>query len=179
MPRPGPERLTPAEEVDCAPLVSSDPRDLLVNLEAMIRWADSVTHRHELMAAIDFPLDDVSAFLTVNQLVYRGALRPTAIADALGIGRPNVSRIASRLVAEGLIVRIADPHDERGILLALSERGRVYAERIVAIASGRIRWVLSAWSPAEAEDLTELFARFAASTIQGESPDLRRFLSDT
>lgn len=178
MPRPGPERLTPAEEVDCSPLVSSDPRDLLVNLEAMIRWADSATHRRQLMAAIDFPLDDVSAFLTLNQLVYRGATRPTHIADALGIGRPNVSRIAGRLVAEGLIVRIADPHDERGILLALSERGRVYAERIIAIASGRIRWILSAWSPAEAENLTELFARFAASTIEGESPDLRRFLSD-
>jgi len=121
----------------------------------------------------------VSAFLTLNQLVYRGASRPTDIADALGIGRPNVSRIAGRLVAEGLIVRIADPQDERGILLALSERGRVYAERIVAIASGRTRWVLSTWTPAEAEQLTGLFARFAASTIEGTSPDLRTFLSNT
>lgn len=178
MPRPGPERLTPADEVDCTPLVSSDPRDLLVNLEEMIRWADSAAHRRELMAAIDFPLDDVSAFLTLNQLAYHGATRPTDIADALGIGRPNVSRIASRLVAEGLVVRIADPRDERGILLALSERGRVYAERIIAIASGRIRWVLSAWSPAEADNLMGLFARFAASTIQGESPDLRDFVND-
>jgi DNA-binding MarR family transcriptional regulator len=158
--------------------VSSDPQDLLVNLEAMIRWADSVTHRRQLMAAIDFPLDDVSAFLTLNQLAYRGASRPTDIADALGIGRPNVSRIAGRLVAEGLILRIADPQDERGILLALSERGRLYADRIIAIASGRIRWVLSTWTATEAEQLAELFARFAASTIQGESPDLRTFVSD-
>ena len=179
MPRPGPERLTPADAVDCAPLVPSDPRDLLVNLEAMIRWADSVAHRRELMAAIDFPLDDVSAFLTLNQLAYHGATRPTDIADALGIGRPNVSRIASRLVIEGLIVRIADPRDERGILLALSERGRVYATRIIAIASARTQWVLSAWSPAEAEELKTLFARFAASTIEGSAPDLRDFLGDS
>ena len=179
MPRPGPERLTPADEVDCAPLVSSDPRDLLVNLEAMIRWADSATHRRELMAAVDFPLDDVSAFLTLNQLVYRGATRPTDIADALGIGRPNVSRIASRLVQAGLIVRIADPHDERGILLALSVRGRVYAERIMAIASGRTQWVLAAWSQADADEFKALFARFVASTVQGSSPDLRQFLSDS
>jgi DNA-binding MarR family transcriptional regulator len=176
VPRPGPERLTPADGVDCSPLVTSDPQDLLVNLEAMIRWADSATHRRDLMAAIDFPLDDVSAFLTLNQLAYHGATRPTDIADALGIGRPNVSRIAARLVDEGLVVRIADPQDERGILLALSEAGRVYAERIVAIASGRTHWVLSAWTPAEAKQLGELFARFAASTIAGTSPDLRTFL---
>jgi DNA-binding MarR family transcriptional regulator len=178
VPRPGPERLTPADEVDCSPLVSADPRDLLVNLEAMIRWADSATHRRHLMEAIDFPVDDVSAFLTLNQLVYHGATRPTDIADALGIGRPNVSRIAAKLVEEGLIVRIADPHDERGILLALSPSGRVYAERIIAIAEGRTRWVLSTWSPADAGALAELFARFAASTIRAESPDLRRFLSE-
>jgi DNA-binding MarR family transcriptional regulator len=176
VPRPGPERLTPASEVDCSPLVSADPHDLVVNLEAMIRWADSATHRRQLMAAVEFPLDDVSAFLTLNQLVYHGATRPTDIADALGIGRPNVSRIAARLVEEDLIVRVADPQDERGILLALSERGRVYAERILAIASGRTQWVLSTWSAAEAAQLAALFARFAASTIAGETPDLRRFL---
>ena len=176
MPRPGPERLTPVEEVDCSPLVSSDPQDLLVNLEAMVRWADSARMRHELMAVIEFPIDDVSAFLTLNQLVYRGATRPTDIADALGIGRPNVSRIAARLVAEGLIVRVADPQDERGVLLALSDQGRVYAERILAIAAGRVQWVLSTWKPADAERLRVLFARFAASSIEGETPDLRTFL---
>ncbi|MGV8850318.1 MAG: MarR family winged helix-turn-helix transcriptional regulator [Propionibacteriaceae bacterium] len=175
MPRPGPERLTPATEIDCSPLVSDDPQDLLVNLEAMVRWADSARMRRELMAAIDFPIDDVAAFLTLNQLVYRGATRPTDIADALGIGRPNVSRIAGRLVAEGLIVRVADPQDERSILLALSDRGRVYAERILAIAVGRVQWVLSTWSPADAQRLTELFARFAASSIRGEAPDIRTF----
>ncbi len=178
MPRPGPERLTPAAEVDCSPLVSRDPQDLLVNLEAMVRWADSARRRRELMAAIEFPIDDVAAFLTLNQLVYRGATRPTDIADALGIGRPNVSRIASRLVAEGLIVRVADPQDERGILLALSAEGRVYAERIHAIAIGRIHAVLASWTPADVKTLTALFARFAASTISADTPDLRVFLDE-
>ncbi|HSN10607.1 MAG TPA: MarR family transcriptional regulator [Propionibacteriaceae bacterium] len=178
MPRPGPERLTPADEVDCLPLVSRDPDDLLVNLEAMVRWADSARMRREIMAAIDFPIDDVSAFLTLNQLVYRGATRPTDIADALGIGRPNVSRIANRLVDEGLIVRVADPQDERGILLALSPEGRLYAERIAAIAEGRVRAALTTWTPAEAAQLTELFARFVGSTIADDGQDLRQFLPD-
>lgn len=176
MPRPGPERLTPADEVDCSPLVSDDPLDLLVNLESMVRWADSARMRRELMAAIEFPIDDVAAFLTLNQLVYRGATRPTDIADALGIGRPNVSRIAGRLVAEGLIVRVADPQDERGILLALSAEGRVYAERIHAIAVGRVQAALSSWTAADAKTLSALFARFAASTIADDSSDLKAFL---
>ena len=176
MPRPGPERLTPAAEVDCSPLVSADPQDLLVNLEAMVRWADSARMRRELMAAIEFPLDDVAAFLTLNQLVYRGATRPTDIADALGIGRPNVSRIAARLVAERPIVKVADPPAERGILLALSAEGRVYAQRIHAIAIGRVQTALSSWTPADAKTLSALFARFVASTISDDSPDLRVFL---
>lgn len=66
------------------------------------------------MKAIAFPVDDVSMFLVVNQLAYRGALRPTDIADALGLGRPNISRVAARLADERLIVRVADPGDERG-----------------------------------------------------------------
>lgn len=117
----------------------------------------------------------MAALLTLNQLVYRGATRPTDIADALGTGRPNVSRIAARLVAEGLIVRVADPQDERGILLALSDRGRVYAERILAIAAGRVQWVLSAWNPADVERLTDLLARCTASSVRGGAPDIRSF----
>lgn len=176
MPRPAPERLTPADEVDCLPLVSRDPEDLLVNLEAMVRWADSARMRREIMAAIDFPIDDVSAFLTLNQLVYRGATRPTDIADALGIGRPNVSRIAGRLVDQGLIVRVADPQDERGILLALSTSGRVYAERIAAIAEGRVRAALRTWTATDAAQLTALFARFVRSTLADDEQDLRELL---
>lgn len=179
MPRPGPDHLTPADEVDCLPLVSNDPEDLLVNLEAMVRWADSARMRREIMAAIDFPIDDVSAFLTLNQLVYRGATRPTDIADALGIGRPNVSRIAQRLVEEGLIVRVADPQDERGILLALSADGRVYAQRIAAIAEGRVRAALRTWTPAEAAQLSALFARFVRSTLADDEQDLQGFLPRT
>lgn len=67
-------------------------------MQAFVTWANSTTLRELLMIQSEFPLaGDLPAFLLVNQLAYRGAARPTDMADAIGTGRSNVSKIVRRL----------------------------------------------------------------------------------
>ncbi len=172
MPRPGPEHLLATDEVDTSPVASLEPGNLLVSLVSIVHWADSPLFRKGLMEAIGFPAGEVSMFLVVNQLAYRGAMRPTDIADALGMGRPNVSRVAARLAGERLVVRMADPHDERGVLLALSDRGRVYGRRIIAVLERRIDILLGGWDEEDAASLRSLLARFVQAMVPPDGRDL-------
>lgn len=162
MPRPAPERLEHASQVDLAPVIAPDLSDLLVSLERLVRWADSPSSRWTLMHAVDFPVDDVAVFLVVNQLVYCGAMRPTELADALGMGRPNISRLSARAADLGLVVKIADPNDDRGVLIALSEEGRRIGDAIIAFLRRGLVELLSAWPEGDVAAFRELVGRYVS-----------------
>lgn len=46
------------------------------------------------------------------------------------LSQPALSRMVDRLVARGLVARTADPGDARGVLLSLTEAGRVAQRRV-------------------------------------------------
>lgn len=163
MPRPPIGELVDAGEMDLAPVLEPDPLDLRVSLLALSRWGDSEHVRRMVMAAVDFPTDDVQAFLAVNQLTLRGALRATELAEALQTGRSNLSKIARRLAELGLAARTADPGDERGVLIALTPTGRAVGRRIVDYTGSRLRQTLADWDEDEVLQFQRLLAKFVTS----------------
>ncbi|WP_432246147.1 MarR family winged helix-turn-helix transcriptional regulator (plasmid) [Arthrobacter sp. G.S.26] len=113
------------------------------------------------MTRSEFPLEgDIAAFLVVNQLIYRGVARPTEIADAIDTGRSNISKVVTRLEAHGLALRIADPHDGRGVALALSVDGREVGRRIVA-ATRLIQTPPESWTDNDGRELERLVVKLA------------------
>lgn len=152
-------------DIDLSPAIAPDPLDLRVSLAAIIHWADSLTLRLTVMAAVDFPVNDVSMFLVVNQLSYRGAMRPSELAEALGTGRANLSKIAHRLDEAGLIVRVREPSDERSTLLALTPRGREIGERIMLQAQQHVDTMLADWSEEDTTTLKRLLSRLARDAM--------------
>ncbi|MEU7828621.1 MULTISPECIES: MarR family transcriptional regulator [unclassified Nonomuraea] len=171
MPRPPATELAHAEAVDISPVRTPEQLGILASLSAIIHWADSPAVRHSTMTAVGFPADDVSLFLTVNQLTYRGAMRPTQLADALGTGRPNITKITRRLVDMGLVVQAADPEDRRGVIIALSQAGRDLGEHIIALALDRVEKEFRSWDSADVEALTRLLEKAAQGAIaQGYRP---------
>ena len=84
-------------DVDRSPLIAPDPLDPRLSLAAVVHLVDSHDVRRRFMKAVQFPTDDMSMFLIVNQLTYRGALRPSDLATILGTGRSNLAKIARRL----------------------------------------------------------------------------------
>jgi DNA-binding MarR family transcriptional regulator len=162
VPRPGDAELVTAA-LDRSPVLTPDPLDIRVSLGAVVHWADSPTFRRRLMEAVAFPLDDVQAFLAVNQLAYRGALRPTDLADAVQTGRSNISKIARRLAHADLAVRTADPGDDRGVLITLTPLGREVGRRIMAANADLVHEAVRGWDPAEVATFASLLARFSAT----------------
>jgi len=146
---------------DLTPVVGPDPLDLRLSLASIVHWADSTAVRRDVMAKVAFPIDDMGMFLVVNRLSYNGAMRPVELSLALGMTATNMSKIVGRLAHAGLVVRVPAPEDDRGVLVALTDDGRVVGERIMAVAEENLCRVLADWSPAEVEDLKRTMARLA------------------
>lgn len=146
-----------------------------LSLASVVHWADSREVREWFMQRVAFPTSDVLAFLVVNQLAYRGALRPTDLASTLGTGRANVTKIVARLEPLGLVTRVPSPVDERSVLVALTAAGREMGARILAVAEDHFRTAVEGWPDDEIETLRRVMARFsrtAMAAIAERSPML-------
>ena len=158
MARQSQEHLVSSDSTDLSPQIDHD--ELIAIFERIVHWSDSPTSRRAMMAAIDFPVDDVSIFLVVNQLVYRGAMHPKDLADSLGMGRPNISKLSARAVELGLVVRVAHSSDDRSILLALSESGRAIGAKITNLLRSGLMDLLDSWDPSEVIQFEKLLKKY-------------------
>ena len=160
------ERAARADEpAMLAPVLAADPLDLRVSLAAIVHWADSHELRVRVMKDVAFPVDDLPMFLTVNQLSYRGAMRPTDLALTLGTGKANMSKIAKRLQDSGLVVRVPATDDERSTLIALTPAGRQIGERIMRHAQESLDATVADWSAEDLQTLRAMLARLARGAI--------------
>ncbi|MFT4030115.1 MAG: MarR family transcriptional regulator [Protaetiibacter sp.] len=146
------------------PLQGADGPDFGTAMQAIVTWGTSSAFRERLLRESSFPIPgDLPAFLLVNQLVYRGAARPTDLADAIQTGRSNVSKIVRRLEAAGLVERAPDPRDERGVIVLLTEEGRKAGTRIVDTALASFGGALDGWTEDEFRQLERLLVKLARS----------------
>lgn len=125
---------------------------------------NSTALRESILAQSGFPLPgDMPAFLLLNQLIYRTTARPTDMADAIGTGRSNVSKIVRRLEVAGLVGRMPDPDDGRQSVVGLTPAGREVAKRIVAVSSQAYEAIFQDWNDKDFEQLETLVVRLVAS----------------
>ncbi|WP_243228368.1 MarR family winged helix-turn-helix transcriptional regulator [Microbacterium sp. CIAB417] len=150
---------------DISPVFDQDPLDIRLAIASIIHWADGREVREAMMRYVRFPTDDIPMFLVVNQLAYRGALRPTDLASTLGTGKANMSKIVRRLEEAGLVTRIASETDERSILVALTPAGREIGHRIVEGSEAHYRSVIEGWNDEDIAELQRLLARFARGAM--------------
>lgn len=57
-------------------------------------------------------------------LAYDGDRRVADLAENLGVNSSTVTRLVARLVRKGLVDRVADPHDGRATVVAVTDEGR-------------------------------------------------------
>jgi DNA-binding MarR family transcriptional regulator len=162
---PGPASESGPAGVVLDPLIPPDPLDLRNSLTAIVHWADSKPVRLSVMREVRFPIDDIPMFLVVNQLVYRGALRPSDLAETLGMKRAHISKIAAKLEEAGLTTRVRSPGDQRSVLIALTDAGRVIGDRIAVAAESANVAALADWSPEDVLELRRTLARFARHAV--------------
>lgn len=151
-------------EASSAPLLNGKGVDFSVALQALVTAMNSTAVREGIMVQSGFPLpEDMPAFLLLNQLIYRSTARPTDMADAIGTGRSNVSKIVRRLEVAGLVGRMPDPEDGRQSVVGLTPAGREVAKRIVDVSSSAYEAIFQDWSDTDFEQLQALVVRLVAS----------------
>jgi DNA-binding MarR family transcriptional regulator len=138
--------------------------------------AEASIHVLRTFAAIaDASLDATEPRLSLQQfralsvLHERGPLQATRLALALGIAPSTSTRLADRLVRDGLVVRVADATDRRAVLLRASRKGARTAERVkdwrLAELGRRFADVPSAERPALLDGLQRLGDALTASPV--------------
>ncbi|MEV5911117.1 MarR family transcriptional regulator [Streptomyces chartreusis] len=81
---------------------------------------DRALHQHGLCAS-DFEVLDVLAGGTVRK---GSSLRVQEISDRVHLSQSALSRLIARLEKDGLVERCMCPQDRRGVVVALTARGR-------------------------------------------------------
>lgn len=109
----------------------------------------------------DFDLD-LAGFDVVMTLRRQGrgkALSPSALATDMMLSTSAMTNRLDRLEKRGLITRMTDPSDRRGLKITLSDAGFALADKIVGTHVATEERMLAALTPSERDQLRALLAR--------------------
>lgn len=98
------------------------------------------------LAVPEDPDSDVPAYKPLRHLGFRGPLRQSVLAEELGTGRSNASKMLNRLEKAGLVCRRDDRDDARGAAVALTPAGRRAARRLFDIGDAMVQEPPAGWS---------------------------------
>src|SRR5262245_17655062 len=89
--------------------------------------------------------------------------RRRELAEALRVDPSTATRTVDRLVGRGLVERIADPDDARGVLVVTTASGHALRERVRAQAQAAMGEILREFTPEEGAELAALMERLVAA----------------
>ena len=132
----------------------------------MDAWVKFVHAHAQLMSKLAADLDHegevpIGTYDVLVQLATAGGkLRLKDLLQRVILSQPGLSRRVERLEEAGLVERRPDPHDGRGVIVALTRAGR-YALRSAAVVhmAGIDREFTATLTDEEAEVLIRVFAR--------------------
>jgi len=76
----------------------------------------------------------VAEWVVLRELFDDSAMVPSVLAERMGMSRGAISKLADRLIAKQLIVRIANDEDRRFQTIALTPSGRAMVPELAALA---------------------------------------------
>jgi DNA-binding MarR family transcriptional regulator len=137
--------------------------DFLAALTGIISQWTAPSFLENVTAREGIDLDSTS-ITAIHFLDREGPLRPSVLADQLGTGASNVSKVLGRLETAGLIERRKDEADARATLIHLTAAGDEVAAGFVRAGDGMLGELLDGWSEKERHLLTQLTQRLDVST---------------
>ncbi|WP_298040944.1 MarR family winged helix-turn-helix transcriptional regulator [uncultured Microbacterium sp.] len=126
----------------------------------MARW--SSTSVQESVAASAGVRIDSADIPALYMLGLEGPSRSSALAAALHLTRPTMSKQLARLERAGLIERRTDPSDGRASVIILSPAGGTAHRRLVAEGVAMLHSATAAWDDAETARFTDQLSRLVA-----------------
>ncbi|MFD5448303.1 MarR family winged helix-turn-helix transcriptional regulator [Streptomyces sp. NPDC127100] len=124
--------------------------ELIIAVERMIRYVRHSARTGGLSTA---------ASSTLARLSREGSQRLTELARSEGVSQPNMTQLVTRLERTGLVRRVADRSDGRGVLVEITAAGQeVFAQRRAERAQALGRLIGELTEPEQQATRTALLA---------------------
>lgn len=98
-------------------------------------------------------------------------LTPTKLSDTLMLSSGAMTNRLDHLECAGLIERLPDPTDRRGVLVALTAKGRALIDEAIAAHVANEHRLLAALSPEEQRTLAALLRKLLLSLDGAAAPE--------
>lgn len=102
----------------------------------------------------------VAEWVLMRQLLDEDALAPSHLAKRIGMTRGAITKLADRLIAKSLLVRVADPDDGRAQTLALTTKARKLVPELAALADANDTEFFEFLSPKDRATLLRILRNF-------------------
>ncbi|KGK86878.1 MarR family transcriptional regulator [Desulfosporosinus sp. HMP52] len=138
------------------------PRSQLeLNLGEQLNALISASHALNVRTAALFdPTLQPASFLIVRWLLAHGASTATLIAESTAMDRSSVSRLVTQLKQLGYVKSETHPEDRRGILISLTESGRLKASKAIKEKENEFYKRISNWKDSELETFINMLKSF-------------------
>lgn len=114
------------------------PSDLTAHLGYWLRYVSN--HVSQSFARkVEAHGVTVAEWVVLRQMLEDRAVAPSQLADRMGMTRGAISKLADRLIAKSLLVRVANPDDGRAHTLSLTPAGRALVPDLAALADANDR----------------------------------------
>jgi DNA-binding MarR family transcriptional regulator len=127
----------------------------------LARWEDQVFSRHGLSRG------EVGVLAALAVAEPSGRLSPSQLGRGLMLSSAGITSRLDRLQRRGLIARLPDPTDRRGVLVELTEDGQRVGAAAVADGAAALDRALAGLEPEEVETLARLLRKLQARLPQG------------
>ena len=114
---------------------------------------------------------DIHAYAALLALAAGKARSQQWLADSVAISRTTMTKVASALVAEGLVERVRNPDDRRSYALTRTPEGAAAARRWRRHAEDLEESLTGGFTEAEREELRSLLLLVAQPGLSAETPD--------
>jgi DNA-binding MarR family transcriptional regulator len=133
--------------------------DIAVGIAEALTAAASLMVRHLARGT------SLTARTVLATVAEEGPYRLTALATASGIAQPAMTQLVGRLEREGLVIRLIDPEDARGTLVAITDAGLALRAQLIRSQRERVAELLETLS-ADDQATLALAMRVAMPLLQ-------------
>lgn len=124
-------------------------------------WLRAVSNHvsHAFAARIAAEGVTVAEWVMMRSLYGLEPMPPSRLAEAMGMTRGAITKLADRLIGKSLVIRTADPDDGRAQTLALTPAGERLVPKLAALADRNDAEFFGSLSASERETLERLLKR--------------------
>ncbi|WP_327085463.1 MarR family winged helix-turn-helix transcriptional regulator [Nonomuraea sp. NBC_01738] len=121
---------------------------------------------HDLMATVaGMRIDQPEAQVLIHLLDSGDPRRVGAIAQALQVESPHVTRTVAKLERQGLVERVRDPDDGRAWRIGLTGQGGDVAQVCMRVNMELFETAMAGWVPQDRAELTRLLGRLSEDML--------------